>query len=828
MQDLIRDFVIETLESLDTVDAELLRFEREPTDSRSIAQIYRLLHTIKGTCGFLSLHRLERLAHAAESLIDSLRDGAAALHDEVTLVLTAIDRIKGIVTHIAETGMEPPGGDPELVTLLIAAAQRLAPGQAGAHEAVDYVAQPDVVAQAPADAAIPQTREPQMVRQNVRVTVDRLDHLMNMVSELVLVRNQLIDLARRENAGEFKLPLQRLSHITSELQDGVMRTRMQSIGAAWSRISRTVRDLSADLGKDIRVETTGADTEIDRQILEVIKDCIVHLIRNAADHGIELPAERLAAGKPATGTIRLRAGQEGGHIIMEVADDGRGLDLDRIRAKAYGAGIVDDDRLQRMSDAEIGRLIFAPGFSTSGEVTNMSGRGIGLDAVRTSIESVGGTVDVHTRHGRGTSIILRLPLTLAIAGVLLVEAGGQRYALPQVIIAELVRPQPGGDIRIEHIGDALMLRMRDALVPVVDLAGVLGRAGPGAETGCFVVLCDVGRRRFGLIVDAVHQTEDVVVKPIPARMRHIPYFSGATILGDGSVILILEPMGFAAHAGDIAADEPGSGDVPQAAPAEAPTSLLIFRAGDERLRAVPLALVARLEEFDAGRIEQLGPRHIIQYQGHLLPLIGADPRLVIRDAGLQPVLVFSTDGRSIGVAVDEIVDVIDARLAIDLTDDMPGYLGSAIIQGAAMPIYDVAGLFGDDMAVQTGAEADMSLLLLEGSDFFRALLEPLLAGAGFRVSMVRTHDAARQMLADHEFTAVVINVDDPAGLALAAELQTQSPRRAGLVQPIATRPGPALAAQLRGARLDPAIGKFDRRALLAALGAVSVTQGVAA
>ena len=811
MQDLIRDFVIETLESLDTVDAELLRFEREPGDPRSVAQIYRLLHTIKGTCGFLSLTRLEYLAHAAEGLISCLRDGAEATRDDVTLVLMAIDRIKAVVTHLAESGTEPPGSDPELVALLAAASARKG-GPA-----------------APVPAADAPPREPTMMRQNVRVTVDRLDHLMNMVSELVLVRNQLIEQARREDAGGFKLPLQRLSHITAELQDGVMRTRMQSIGAAWSKISRTVRDLSLDLGKQIRVETVGGDTEIDRQILEVIKDCIVHMIRNCADHGIELPAERIAAGKPAMGTIRLRAAQEGGHIVMEVADDGRGLDLERIRAKVHAAGIVDDERLQRMSDAEVARLIFAAGFSTASQITNVSGRGIGLDAVRTSIESVGGTVDVTTRPGCGTSLMLRLPLTLAVAGVLLLEAGGQRYALPQVVISELVRTQAGGDVRIERIGSVLMLRMRNELVPVVDLGGVLAGRAPGrTEGGGFVVLCEVGKRRFGLAVDAVHQTEDVVVKPISARLRHIPYFSGATILGDGAVVLILEPMGFAAHLGEMPARETAVASVQAAEPAAPPTSLVVFRAGDARLRTVPLGLVARLEEFDAGRIEQLGPRQVIQYNGALLPLVKATPELGVRDSGLQPVLVFSHGGRNIGVAVDEIVDVIEAHLAIDLGQDMPGYLGSAIIQGVAMPVFDVGALFAEGGAPVSAPEIAPSLLLVDGSDFFRALLGPLLGGAGFKVTAVPTPDAARQMLAEREFSVAVIDVDRAEGVELACELMHAAPRRAGLIQPVATRPGPALAGQMRAAGLSLPVGKFDRRALLAALAPAPAIQEVAA
>lgn len=829
MDDLIRDFVVETLESLDHLDAELLRFEQNPGDSRIVAQIYRLLHTVKGTCGFLSLQRLERLSHAAEDLIGRFRDGALATRDDVSLTLAALDRVKAIVVTIAETGREPDGVDNELIALLSAAsAKGCADGMASGAEAAegpddadDLLVEPDLPVPAP-------SADPSLVRQNVRVTVERLDHLMTMVSELVLVRNQLLELARREDAGGFKLPLQRLSHITAELQDGVMRTRMQSIGASWSKISRTVRDLSAELGKDIRLETLGADTEIDRQILEVLKDCIVHMVRNAADHGIELPRERIAAGKTAHGTIRLRAGQEGSQIVLEVSDDGRGLDLERIRAKAYGAGIVDDDKLQRMSDQEIARLIFAAGFSTAGSITNLSGRGVGLDAVRTSIEAVGGVVDVTTRPGQGTSIILRMPLTLAVAGVLIVEAADQLYALPQVVIAELVRPQATGDVRLDSLGGASVLRMRERLIPVIDLAQTLTLASSRDAAGGFIVICDVGHKRFGLRVDAVHQTEDVVVKPVSTRLRHIPYYSGATILGDGSVILILEPTGFAGHVqgaqdADVEAPESRSN-----APEEL-TSLLVFRAGDRRCRVVPLALVSRLEELDAQRIEMLGTQPVVQYNGALLPLVLADPSMRLRQDGLQSVLKFRHEGRRVGLAVDEIVDVVEARLQVDLMHDLPGYIGSAIVAGETMPVLDVAGLFGDQVSPPAEDDGQNRLLLVEGSDFFRALLVPLLTGAGYEVQVARTPEAARTMVSQQVFALAVLDLDRPEGLALAAEWAASHPPAVGHMCGLATRPVPQLAAAARHAGIRTLIGKFDRRGLLSALsGPVTPAVGAAA
>lgn len=815
MDDLIRDFVVETLESLDHLDAELLRFEQEPHDLRLVGQIYRLLHTIKGTCGFLSLSRLERIAHAAEELISRFREGVPAQPGEVTLTLGALDRIKGIVHAIADKGREPEGDD----NALIAELERAARG-AGETSAMPM---PATSVTGPQGAETP-AAEPHVMRQNIRVAVDRLDHLMTMVSELVLVRNQLLELSRREDAGGFKLPLQRLSHITAELQDGVMRARMQSIGAAWSRLARTVRDLSGELGKEIRLETQGADTEIDRQILDVVKDCMVHLIRNAADHGIETAPERLAAGKAAHGTIRLRAGQEGSHIVLEVSDDGRGLDLERIRMRAFAQGIADDETLTRMGEGDVARLIFAPGFSTAGSITNLSGRGVGLDAVRTSIESVGGTVDVQNRPGRGTSVILRMPLTLAVAPVLIVEAAGQLYALPQVVISELVRPQAGGEGSLDRLGDLAVLRLRDRLIPVVDLKATLGAAPADDEPAGLVVICEVGHKRFGLRVDGVHQTEDVVVKPLSVWLRHIPYFSGTTILGDGSVILILEPLGFSA--GIVAAHDTGAAkDEVSEAPSEAATPLLVFRAGDSRRRVVPLALVSRLEEFDATRIEMLGSKPVIQYKGGLLPLTVADPAMALRRDGLQPVLKLRHNGRRIGVAVDEIVDIIVAPLRPELSDGMSGYLGNVIVDGETMPVLDVTAFFLEGGNGAASDDGPAAVLLYEPSSFFQALLLPVIRGAGLEPVVAPTLDAFAALSGEARFVLGIVDCDGADARArIAAILADGGPEMIGL----ATRPGPALRLAAEQAGLQALVGKFDRRALLAALRPQAMVAEVAA
>src|SRR3954467_2606819 len=437
MDDLLKEFLVETNESLDVFDVELVRFEQEPNNAEILGNVFRLVHTIKGTCGFLGLPRLETLAHAAESLMSKFRDGAPVTGEAVTLVLSAIDRIKQILAELEAHQREPEGTDTDLIvqlgeTVRKVSAQRTASVPAATHTVGTLVPQtlerpllpgevsldelervfretPGPAPMAPAApvkpepdkpktaGAVPEKEdvEPTVISKSIRVSVDTLENLMTMVSELVLTRNQLLDIVRRHDDSEFKVPLQRLSNVTAELQDGVMRTRMQPIGSAWQKLPRVIRDLAGELGKDIELELHGADTELDRQVLERIKDPLTHMVRNSADHGRESRADRIAAGKPEKGIIRLSAYHEGGHIIISVADDGRGLDIKRIKEKALASGLVTEPELDKMSEAQIQKFIFTPGFSTAQQVTSVSGRGVGMDVVRNNIDQIGGSIDVH-------------------------------------------------------------------------------------------------------------------------------------------------------------------------------------------------------------------------------------------------------------------------------------------------------------------------------------------------------------------------------------------------------------------------------------------------
>lgn len=422
--------------------------------------------------------------------------------------------------------------------------------------------------------------------QTIRVNVDTIEHLMTMVSELVLTRNQLLEIARRHEDSGYKVPLQRLSHVTAELQEGVMKTRMQPIGNAWQKLPRVVRDLSAELGKGIDLVMSGAETELDRQVLDVIKDPLTHMVRNSADHGIESTNERLKAGKPARGSIRLSAYHEGGTITIEIADDGKGLDLAAIRKKAIERNFAPAADIERMTDAQVAKFIFHAGFSTAKAITSVSGRGVGMDVVKTNIETIGGVVDIATELGKGTTFTIKIPLTLAIVSALIVKAGAQRYAVPQIAVLELVRVDPKGDNTsansIERIHGAPVLRLRERLLPIVTLNGLMrGQAtveeGEVVESG-FVVVAQVGRQRFGVLVDEVFHTEEIVVKPMSSKLRHIPLFAGNTILGDGAVVLIVDPNGVAKLVGQSAqsgaATETESDEVEAG---DAKATLLVFK-----------------------------------------------------------------------------------------------------------------------------------------------------------------------------------------------------------------------------------------------------------
>ena len=846
MDDLLAEFLTETNENLAELDVALVKLERTPDDHDTLSFIFRLVHTIKGTCGFLGLPRLEHVAHAAENVLGKVRDGSLpAAPGTISVVLTALDRVKAIVSGLATTGVEPAGDD----TALIAALDAVAAGRAPP----PLVASGDARERLPEDAPVQGTREgkpvaptptdpvasapsqplaePAVAAQTIRVTVEVLENLMTLVSELVLTRNQLLQLARSRETSDFAVPLQRLSHITSDLQEGVMKTRMQPIGNAWNKLPRIVRDLSHEMGKKIELVMLGADTELDRQVLELIKDPLTHMVRNSADHGLESTADRRVAGKPETGRITLNAFHEGGHIIIEISDDGRGLPVDSIRAKALANGLANEAELSAMTDAQVQRFIFRAGFSTASTVTAVSGRGVGMDVVKTNIEKIGGSIELKSELGRGTTFTIKIPLTLAIISALIVAAAGERFAIPQISVVELVRANrraDGANPVIERINDTPVLRLRDRLLPLVNLNDLLALGATTQETsGAHIVVTQIGAAMLGIIVDRVFDTEEIVVKPVAPILRHITMFSGNTILGDGSVIMILDPNGIARATGIGAS---GESKAVGAAAADAGrssdrTAMLLFRAGGSQPLAVPLGLVARLEDIPRETVETSCGAPVTQYRGRLMPLVPMSGS-VDTTAPRQPVLVFADGDRTMGLMVDEIVDVIEDRLHIELSAAHPGLLGTAVIGGRATDVIDTGYWLEQARRdwFSGKPKSDRSrlrrVLVVEDSDFFRQLLLPSLGAAGYEVvGAASAAEALRLRDAGVTFDAIVSDIcmPDMDGNAFARTVRESGAWAHLPLIALSANAEPRDIETGRDAGFTDYVGKFQREALLASL-----------
>ena len=1049
MDDLLSEFLSETQENMEELDTELVRFEQNPHDEETLSKIFRMVHTIKGTCGFLNLPRLEHVSHAAETLLGQFRSGKLEVSgDLITLVLQSLDRIKMILDTLANTEVEPDGDDEDLISLLNQAASGAkspAPAQPAtpAPEAVQAAAPPppaqpaatpapEAVQAAPPPATPPvpeaevelteaqlaaqfesadtlsenqraaqvdMAHDPEaqigdipkvsdeitsaadllvnddapeklpsgssnapavrggrdMAQQNqggenkgagpqnaIRVSVDLLENLMTMVSELVLTRNQLLQLLRNRQDTSFSAPLQRLNIITSELQEGVMKTRMQPIGNAWNKLPRLIRDLNHELGKNINLKMVGAETELDRQVLEIIKDPLLHMIRNSADHGVETPEVRTQSHKPEQGNITLQAYHEGGHIIIEIADDGAGIDPERIRGKIIKNHIVSEAEAQALSDSQLNAYIFHPGFSTAEVISAVSGRGVGMDVVKTNIDKIGGTIELQSSLGRGTTFTIKIPLTLAIVQALIVKCGTERFAIPQIAVMELVNVSDKSEHRIELIQRTPVLRLRNRLLPLLPLRRILGvkpserysktdihrialemvnqealqgfvrqqesdfednlredervkdgfdgfieydnesfheedealdvqdaendvdsvdsedfqgaeeGSNQGAEEGSnkgatlserlaaqsdianeqmrderhrtdneerleentrqaienlgdanlseiegnltvmekrqvgrylqimhsiggtmnnYIVVTKVGNNYFGIIVEQVNDTEEIVVKPTGRIIREIPYFSGNTILGDGSVIMIVDPNGVGKVVGDIhmggAVDEDESDLELQD---HSRMTLLLFQSNEGVKKAVPLGVVSRLEEIDMGKIEYPNNQPAVQYRGRLMPIVTLDNEAVPSE-GKYPVLVFSDETHPMGLIVQQINDIVEERLEVQMTTETPGIVGSTIIRGEATDIIDPEFYWKAAFTEQLGHDLYMNsvsrrastvhkVLLIDSNDVYRDLVVPYLSASGHRVTTVNSVAEANALQGRQaKFDAIIADVD---------------------------------------------------------------------
>jgi len=734
MDEIVQEFLVESHENLDQLDRDLVELERDPSSKELLSSVFRTLHTIKGTSGFLAFGTLESVTHVGESLLSRLRDGAMTLNPEITTaMLEVVDAVRALLAEIENSGGEGTQTYPELVAKLNLILEHGTAG--GAAEPVVEAPAPEVVVEdqpvVPAEVhehadlhvvtdaeagthveAVPVPAE-HVVEQvaaalteetgggegrrsvadsTIRVDVGLLDSLMNLVGELVLTRNQMLQRAALREDIELQRTTHRLNLIAGELQEGVMKTRMQPIDNVWSKLPRVVRDLSLTLGKSVELRMEGRDTELDKTILEAVRDPLTHLVRNSVDHGIETAADRVAAGKPAEGTLTLRAFHEGGQVNIEITDDGAGIDPNRLREKAVVNGQLTREAAAMLSDHDATNLIFAPGFSTAKAVTNVSGRGVGMDVVKTNIEKIGGTIDLASVPGAGTTVRIRIPLTLAIIPALVVGSGGNRYAIPQVNLLELVRlDAEQAETAIESVHGAPVYRLRGRLLPLVDLREQLGL--PAVDDGTtYIAVLQADNRQFGLVVDDIKDTEEIVVKPLGKQLRGIALYAGATIMGDGTVALILDANALARGAGMNLDTAEQSVDTGTGTGSER-TSLLVVDVGDGRRAAIPLAAVDRLEEVPHASVERAGRHEVVQYRGEILPLVRLTRMLSAESTvgALAPlqVVVCRSGEQLVGVVVNHIVDIVEEELSVRTPLATTGHDGSAVVAGHVTELVDV-------------------------------------------------------------------------------------------------------------------------------------------
>lgn len=841
MDDILKEFITETVEGLENIDQDLITYEKTPEDRPLLDKIFRNIHTIKGGSGFLSLGKVESIAHYSENILSKIRDGKFTLNSTImNVILEAIDALKDIIGIIETTGNE---GDKDYKSLIVKLKEIVEGGDAASvpepvepalEISVDSVEKevPEVkskteepeksekqeeiaVEKAPEPVEIapvvseqkPQAKPPagkpgalSSKESNIRVQVELLDKLMNLVGELVLSRNQIVQSSLTINDTTLNTVTQGLSMITTELQETMMKTRMQPVGNVFNKFPRIVRDLAQSFNKEIALKIKGEDTELDRAILEGITDPLTHIIRNSIDHGIETAAERTAKGKSPSGSLLIQAYHEGGNVIVEIVDDGAGIDPEKIKKKAAEKGILLQNELDLMGKRDLINLVFHPGFSTAEKVTNVSGRGVGMDVVKTNSEKIGGSIDIQSEVDQGTSIKLKIPLTLAIVQALIVCVDKQRFAIPQVNLIELVRLEGDAQIgQIEDVHGMQVYRLREKLLPLVGLKNVLGlldnekEIPPDEDRIVNIVVLAAGETQFGLIVDEILDTEEIVVKPVSKHLKSINSYSGATIMGDGKAVLILDVLGLA-RAYEMEIESSGrklaiAGDNYSLESTEINEFLIFSLVPNEQL-AIPIQLVSRIEKISPDRIETFGDTEVLQYYGKLLPVIRIEDYLNIsrpeseREEVFVVVLQMEKD---IGFIVSDIIDTIDAGTDVDTkTVIQEGILGTTLFNKHTTLIIDTYKVIEKahpewfkkermDSDLNFNKE-DITILLAEDSPFFQNMERSYLESAGYKVISANNGIEALEKLASHTIHILITDIEMPGmnGFDLAKKVREDS------------------------------------------------------
>ncbi len=869
MDEVIIEFITESHENLGQLDQDLVELEKDPRSADRLASVFRTFHTMKGVAGFLNFSKLEALAHAAEDLLSRLRDGELTLNAAITSALLAtVDAVRQMLAIVGTSGNDGEVTYTELIESLKrlsepTRASVLAKGEAGAgligeadaapqgknekekvrEEEAEELSKPviaatwNMTATTPPIAAKSDRGEPSaatlVADGTIRVNVHLLDKLMNLVGELVLVRNQVLQYANGLQETTFLGASQRLNLITTELQEGIMKTRMQPIGTIWNKFPRIVRDLALACGKQVQIEMEGEETELDKTLIEAIRDPLTHVVRNAIDHGIETPQERAFAGKASEGRLLLRAFHESGQVIIEVAEDGAGIDLEQVRAKALERGLVTAEQVARMNDNEAVKLIFLPGFSTAPKVTNISGRGVGMDVVKTNIEKIGGTVDVQTRRGEGTTLRIKIPLTLAIIPALIVTCANDRYAIPQVNLIELVRVESEESARrIELVHGAPVYRLRGNLLPLVYLKEVLRIAesgsavDPDADHTAHIVVLQVGEQQVGLVVDEVNDTEEIVVKPLGKRLKGMNAFAGATIMGDGQVALILDVLGLVQLAAVAAESREGSYSEDRKAATfnqHLRQRLLLCRAGGAERIAVPLALVSRLEEFPRATLERGAGCQVVSYRGRILPLVDLSEFAgggATSETEAVQVVVFDDGHHQVGMMVEEIIDIVEEEAVAAQLSNRSDLIGTALVAKKTTDFLDLRAVFEaarqrwNDAA--TAADiAHASILIVDQSPFTSGLVRSYLETAGHQVFEARNAAEALHKLERHRVQLTLVSANLPGNGVVLEQIRAKT-REAGIPL-IGLADERAEIGSETAQRYDACHFKSDRQAILDAI-----------
>ena len=836
-EEILKDFLVEAKEGITKLEEEFVELEKDPENVEILKSLFRSMHSLKGASGFFGFKSLESIAHFSEDILAKLRDGLLKPEPEIIdMLLQAVDQIKYIVAHLEEHKQEPV--DDRVLEFIVALSnftEKLKKRVEGKEEKKEpeepKVEKIDLEKNAeekpePGSNKTEEKEEkeekeesagisPQLVREDkkeekqkekfqdipgvvpskeltethVKVDVHLLDQLMNLAGELVLARNRVVQLASKFHDADLQRSVQTLSMVTSELQEAIMKTRMQPIGTVFNKFPRIVRDLSRQLGKKVNLKLEGTETELDRSIIEAIKDPLTHLVRNSIDHGIELPEERVSLGKPEEGLLVMRAYHEGGQVVIEIEDDGRGIDVEKIKRKAIEKGLLDPREAERMSEKEILLLIFKPGFSTAEQVTQVSGRGVGMDVVKTNIEKLGGTIELNTMKSKGTTVRVKIPLTLAIVPALILTSQGQRFAIPQVSLRELVAINPEKDLL--KIGNTDFFRLRGEIIPVLSLSKVLNRPQQSQEKN--LVILNAGDRFFGLLVDQIYDSEEIVVKPLGRWFKNIPLYSGATIMGDGKLALILDIVGLMKMLG-VALEELEKGLAGEKVlTIEETQFILIFEVGKDNF-AVPLALISRLDKVKSDQITTIGGKEVLLYKGKVIPILRIENYLPISypEYGEEvSVLFFTEREKTVGIICSRIVDTLETTLEVDTTIyQQPGVIGHRIIHDRTvlfLDIFKIIEMFDPEWFIVKRKEEETlepkMFLLAEDSPFFQNLIKNYLTQAGFEVDVAENGKVALEKLMQNpeQYSLLITDIEMPEmdGFTLIAEVR-KNPQFANL------------------------------------------------